>query len=96
MCTNLRPGVRRIPAVSPDGSVPRCRGRSVGFPGVSPSVVLVPGAPVLVPELSGSAVAETESGVAAICEMLRRAGRGAARVVVLGTDRAGRGLGDML
>lgn len=62
---------------------------------MSPSVVLVPGAPVLVPELSGSAVAETESGVAAICEMLRRAGRGAARVVVLGTDRAGRGLGDM-
>ncbi|MCT1433797.1 hypothetical protein [Dietzia maris] len=62
---------------------------------MSPSVVLVPGAPVLVPELSGSAVAETEGGVATICEMLRRAGRGAARVVVLGTDHAGRSLGDM-
>lgn len=62
---------------------------------MSPSVVLVPGAPVLVPELSGSAVAETESGVATICEMLRRAGCGATRVVVLGTDPAGRSLGDM-
>ena len=49
---------------------------------MSPSVVLVPGAPVLVPELSGSAAAETESGVAAICEMLRRAGRGAMQVAL--------------
>lgn len=62
---------------------------------MSPSVVLVPGAPVLVPELSGSAVADTGGRVDTICEVLRRARTGAARVVVLGSDPGGRGLGDM-
>lgn len=61
---------------------------------MSPSVVLVPGAPVLVPELSGSAVADTEQFVAVVCDVLRQARRGASRVVVLGTDPAGRSLGD--
>ncbi|WP_255583961.1 hypothetical protein [Dietzia sp. ANT_WB102] len=61
---------------------------------MSTSVVLVPGAPVLVPELSGSAVADTAPRLADICDVLRRAQGDASRVVVVGTDHAGRTLGD--
>lgn len=61
---------------------------------MSPSVVLVPGAPVLVPELSGSAGVDTEPGVEKICAMLARAGEDATRVLVVGSDAAGRTLGD--
>ncbi|MDX2355569.1 hypothetical protein [Dietzia sp. PP-33] len=58
-------------------------------------VVLVPGAPVLVPELSGTAAAETTSQVEVTLGLLRAAAGGLARVLVLGSDPTGRALGDV-
>lgn len=94
MCTNGRSGVRVSPA-SPTycpGSVP---GEVSKVLGVSTPVVLVPGAPVLVPELSGAAAADTAGQVAAALECLGAAADGASRVVVLGTDPDGRAIGDI-
>ena len=62
---------------------------------MSPTVVLVPGAPVLVPELSGAAAAETAEQVAVVVDILRAAARDVRGVVVLGVDPAGRRLGDV-
>lgn len=64
---------------------------------MSPSVVLVPGAPVLVPELAGSARTETDAQVGEICRMLRKAAEeaDATRVLVLGHDPAARTVGDV-
>ena len=59
------------------------------------SIVLVPGAPVLVPELSGAAVAETGDQVAEIVETLREAARGTSGVLVVGADPSARRLGDV-
>lgn len=62
---------------------------------MSPSVVLVPGAPVLVPALSGSAGAEVAADVGVAVELVAAAARGAREVVVWGTDPGGRVLGDV-
>ena len=64
---------------------------------MSPSVVLVPGAPVLVPELGGSAAAETATQVDEICRMLGDAAdeADARRILVLGHDPAARTIGDV-
>lgn len=62
---------------------------------MSSSVVLVPGAPVLVPELSGSAAGGTARFVGAILDVLRKAGEDADHVHVVGTDPLGRVLGDV-
>lgn len=53
---------------------------------MSSPVVLIPGAPVLVPELSGTAAAGTACQLAQACDLVREASRGCSRVVVLGTD----------
>lgn len=68
---------------------------SVRFQGVSTSVVLVPGAPVLVPELAGAAAADSACAVSATLRMLRSAASGVSRVLVLGTDTEGRTLGEV-
>lgn len=62
---------------------------------MSISVVLVPGAPVVVPELSGKAADESDRPVATVVEMLRCAAQGAADTVVVGSDPAGRSVGDV-
>ncbi|MGX1858130.1 hypothetical protein ACWIFB_11995 [Dietzia sp. NPDC055340] len=62
---------------------------------MSSPVVLIPGAPVLVPELSGAAAAESTREVELLCEQLRRASRSASRVVVVGTDPQRRTLQDV-
>lgn len=62
---------------------------------MSPSVVLLPGAPVLVPELAGSAWDESAGAVDRSLGILRTAARGVSEVVVWGCDAAGRGLGDV-
>lgn len=64
---------------------------------MSPSVVLVPGAPVLVPELAGSAATETAAQVGEICRMLRKAAEetDATRILVLGHDPEARTAGDV-
>lgn len=64
---------------------------------MSPSVVLVPGAPVLVPELAGHAATETAGQVARIGRMLEAAAEesAAARVLVLGHDPRARVCGDV-
>ncbi|WP_314033968.1 hypothetical protein [Dietzia sp. CH92] len=59
------------------------------------SVVLVPGAPALVPELSGTAAVESAHRVAGVLDGLRRASAHASAVRVVGTDPAGRTLGDV-
>lgn len=59
---------------------------------MSSPVVLIPGAPVLVPELSGTAAAESTRQVAHVCASIREASRGCARVVVVGTDAHQRSL----
>lgn len=64
------------------------------FQGVSTPVVLVPGAPVLVPELSGAAAVDVAEGVRATTELLVSAAGDATRVTVLGVDPAGRAVGD--
>lgn len=58
------------------------------------SVVLVPGAPALVPALSGLAAADSAGPVEQLIEMLRAAARHRERVVVWGADAAGRRHGD--
>lgn len=62
---------------------------------MSTSVVLLPGAPVLVPELSGAAAADTADQVARAVAALRSAASGCSLVVVLGSDPQGRTLGDV-
>lgn len=62
---------------------------------VNTPVVLVPGAPVLVPELSGEAAAETAGQVDAALDLLRTASSGLERVLVLGSDPEGRTMGDV-
>ena len=62
---------------------------------MSTSVVLVPGAPALVPELSGAAAADSAPQVAAALDILGHAASGTSRAVVLGADSAGRTLGDV-
>ena len=62
---------------------------------MSSPVVLIPGAPVLVPELSGAAAADSARQVEHACELIREASRERTRVVVVGTDeqlRAGDGM----
>lgn len=61
---------------------------------MSTPVLLVPGAPVVVPELAGSAAAESTQAVARAVEMVRTAARDASAVRVWGTDRPGRRLAD--
>lgn len=74
----------------------RClQGRSVGFQGVSTSVVLVPGAPVLVPELAGAAADDTARFTAGLVDLLAGAAADAREVAVWGCDPTGRTLGDM-
>ena len=65
------------------------------MPGVSTSVVLVPGAPALVPELSGAAAADCANQVSVALDMLGRAASGVRGAVVLGSDAAGRTLEDV-
>ncbi|MFN3600377.1 MAG: hypothetical protein ACK4UY_03195 [Dietzia sp.] len=62
---------------------------------MSTPVVLVPGAPVLVPELSGDAVADTATEVDVVLGLLSAAAADLDRVVVLGSDPAGRVTGDV-
>lgn len=62
---------------------------------MSTPVVLVPGAPALVPELSGAAAADSARQVAVALDILGRAAAGASRAVVLGTDPAGHRLGEV-
>ena len=59
------------------------------------SVVLVPGAPALVPELSGTAAADSTREVAEVVRVLRRAVGDATAVRVVGADSGGRSLGDV-
>ncbi|AWH92216.1 hypothetical protein [Dietzia lutea] len=59
------------------------------------SVVLVPGAPALVPELSGTAAADFARQVAEMVRVLRRAAGDASAVRVVGADSGGRSLGDV-
>lgn len=59
------------------------------------SVVLVPGAPVMVPELAGSAAAESAPWISRIVGMLRVAADGASGVRVYGTDSGERSIGDV-
>lgn len=58
------------------------------------SVVLVPGAPAVVPALSGTAAADSAGPVARLIEMIRSAARDCESVVVWGSDPAGRRHGD--
>ena len=61
---------------------------------MSSPVVLIPGAPVLVPELSGAAAADSARQVEHTRELIHEASRDRTRVVVVGTDqqlRAGAG-----
>lgn len=58
------------------------------------SAILVPGAPVVVPALSGRAGEESEAPVATLVEMLRSAAREAGSVVVWGHDPRARHHGD--
>lgn len=62
---------------------------------MSTSVVLIPGAPSLVPELSGAAFADSAAQVDTVCAMLREAARTARRVLVVGTDEQRRTLPDV-
>lgn len=62
---------------------------------MSTPVVLVPGAPVLVPHLSGAAAADTAVQVDAALTLLRTASSGLDRVLVMGSDPAGRRIGDV-
>ncbi|WP_216693252.1 hypothetical protein [Dietzia psychralcaliphila] len=62
---------------------------------MSTPVVLVPGAPVLVPELSGEAAADTASQVGVALGLLSCAAADLDRVLVLGSDPAGRTIGDV-
>ena len=57
--------------------------------------VLVPGAPVLVPALSGTASRETTGGVRRAVRMVAEAARGTDECVVLGVDAAHRSVGDV-
>lgn len=59
------------------------------------SVVLVPGAPVMVPELSGTAAAESSSRVGEMVATIRREAVGATAVRVVGADPDGRSVGDV-
>ncbi|KZO60401.1 MULTISPECIES: class III extradiol ring-cleavage dioxygenase family protein [Dietzia] len=59
------------------------------------SVVLVPGAPALVPVLSGSAAADSARQVDEMVRVLRRAAEDATAVRVVGADSGGRSLGDV-
>lgn len=62
---------------------------------VSSPVILVPGAPAMVPELSGAAAAESAGPLERIRGLIRDAHHGVTRVVVVGTDPARRQLSDM-
>lgn len=53
---------------------------------MSSPVILIPGAPVLVPELSGAAAADSAREVDQMSDLLREASQGASRVLVVGTD----------
>gem|GEM_PF-4014791 len=59
------------------------------------SVVLVPGAPVLVPELAGTAAHECADDLARLYDVLGAAARDARSVRVWGHDPAGRSCGDV-
>lgn len=61
---------------------------------MSTPVVLVPGAPVLVPELSGAAAADTIQLVGDALRFLSAAAEDASRVLVIGSDPGGRTAGD--
>lgn len=60
---------------------------------MSSPVVLIPGAPVLVPELSGAAAVVSARRVEQLCELVREASRGRSRVLVVGTDPRRRAVG---
>ena len=60
---------------------------------MSSPVVLIPGAPVLVPELSGAAAVDSARQVEQLCELVRDASRGCSRVVVVGADPRQRTVG---
>lgn len=60
---------------------------------MSSPVVLIPGAPVLVPELSGAAAVESTARVEQLGQLVREASRGVSRVVVVGTDPQRRTVG---
>ena len=62
---------------------------------MSSSVILMPGAPVLVPELSGAAAAESAIQVDVLRGLIRDAARSASRIVVLGSDPEERKLADV-
>ena len=62
---------------------------------MSISVILVPGAPVMVPELSGAAAEDSARQVGQIVETLRRTAVGATGVRVYGTDPGGRTVDDV-
>lgn len=62
---------------------------------MSTSVVLIPGAPVMVPELSGTAAGDSAPRVAQTVESIRRAAEGMTGVRVYGTDSCGRMVGDV-
>lgn len=62
---------------------------------MSTSVVLVPGAPVVVPELSGAAANESSRQMIRATDMLRTAAAGAQQVVVWGTAPSSRSFGDV-
>lgn len=62
---------------------------------MSSSVVLIPGAPVLVPELSGAAAAESAHRLEQLCALLRDGAREASRVLVVGTDVRKRRVSDV-
>lgn len=62
---------------------------------MSTSVILVPGAPVVVPELSGAAAADSAPWISRIVETIREAADGARKVCVYGTDAEGRSIADV-
>lgn len=62
---------------------------------MSSPVILMPGAPVLVPELSGAAAAESAIQVDVLGGLIRDASGDASRIVVLGSDQEGRHLADV-
>lgn len=62
---------------------------------MSSPVILIPGAPVLVPELSGSAAGESAREIELLCGLIREAAVGAIRVVVVGTDPENRRLDEV-
>lgn len=62
---------------------------------MSSPVVLIPGAPVLVPALSGAAAVDSARQVEQVLELVREASRGCSRVVVVGADPRKRVVGSV-